>query len=183
MLSTSITPVCVHAARNPAWTPASRAGVRSGGSLTAGGSTRLDRQDRFAARRVAQRVHERRPALYILQVEGDDPADVVRGQEGDHIGLVDVSLVADAEEAAEPDAAADGPVDDAAAQRRPDCERNAMLPLGGMPLTKVVLSGVCASITPMPFGPMIRMLWRCAIASISASRSAPRDPPRGSRPR
>ena len=58
----------------------------------------------------------------------------------------------------------------------PDCDRNAMLPLGGIPLTKVVLSGVCMSITPMPFGPTIRMPWRCAIATISASRAAPSGP-------
>ena len=43
-------------------------------------------------------------------------------------------------------------------------------------MTKVVLSGVCMSITPMPFGPTIRMPWRCAIATISASRAAPSGP-------
>ena len=39
----------------------------------------------------------------------------------------------------------------------PDCDRNAMLPFGGIPFTKVVLSGVCVSITPIPFGPMTRI--------------------------
>ncbi len=39
----------------------------------------------------------------------------------------------------------------------PDCDRKAMLPLGGMPLTNVVFSGVWVSMTPMPFGPMTRI--------------------------
>ena len=39
----------------------------------------------------------------------------------------------------------------------PDCDRKAMLPCGGIPLTKVVFSGVCVSMTPMPLGPMTRI--------------------------
>jgi len=58
----------------------------------------------------------------------------------------------------------------------PDWDTNAMWPAGGMPGTKVVLSGVWVSITPMPFGPMIRMPWRRPAATIASSSAAPRGP-------
>ena len=52
----------------------------------------------------------------------------MRGQAGDHIRLVDVGLVAHAQESTEADAMADGPVDDAPAQRaRLRKERDATL--------------------------------------------------------
>ena len=44
-----------------------------------------------------------------------------------------------------------------AAAMAPDCERKAMSPARGIPTTKVVLSGVYASMEPMQFGPSTRI--------------------------
>ncbi len=94
-----------------------RAGMRSGGRLPAGRPAGFECEHRLAKSGPAQRIHECRPALDILQVKRDDLADLVRRQEWDDVGLVDVGFVPHAEEAAEPDPAAHSPVYDAAAQR------------------------------------------------------------------
>ena len=94
-----------------------RAGVRGGRGLAAGGAAGLEHEHRLDRGRIPQRGHERFPALDILQIEDDDAAVGVGGQDGQQVRLVDVGLVAHAQQAAEADAVADGPIDDAAAQR------------------------------------------------------------------
>ena len=117
----------------------------------------LEHQHRLADGGRAQHVHEGRPAFYVLQIQDDDPAGLIRGQEGDDIRLVYVGLIADAEKTAETDAAADRPVYDAAAQRARLRHEGDMAFGRHAPLTKVVFSGVCVSMTPMPLGPITRM--------------------------
>jgi len=63
-----------------------------------------------------------------------------------------------------------------AMQRAPDWEKNAILPLEGIPGAKVALRREDVSISPKQLGPRIRIFISFAFINISLSILAPADP-------
>ncbi len=175
MLSASITPVCRHAARNAAWTPASAPVCDAVAAWPPAVRPDLSASTGLAAAAPRSASTKAGPPLTSSRYSVMTLLAVSAARNGiTSVSLTSASLPTLRKRlnpTPRPMLQSMMPPHSA-----PDCDRKAMLPAGGIPLTKVVFSGVCVSITPMPFGPMIRMPKRWAISIISRSRAAPSGP-------